>query len=268
MRKAIALVISLILLFSGSSIAENISPVTYKQRRETFMSNMGNDIAIFVAPEVTKRNSDIDYKYRANSNIYYLTGFEEPEFAFLLLPGEEHEYIMFVKPNSQRSKMWHGEGIGIEGALDKYGADTAYSIEEFYEILPKYLRNKENLYYNLENKELNTEILPLFDRWNSPKAIVDPGAIMNKMRTFKTKEEIVLIQESINITSNAMKKVAGIIEPGMNESEVAAFIEYNFRLGGSVRNAFPSIVGSGKNSLALHYTKNNCIMNDGDVVCI
>jgi len=90
MRKAIALVISLILLFSGSSIAENISPVTYKQRRETFMSNMGNDIAIFVAPEVTKRNSDIDYKYRANSNIYYLTGFEEPEFAFLLLPGEEH----------------------------------------------------------------------------------------------------------------------------------------------------------------------------------
>lgn len=242
---------------------------TFEKRRTKLSERVGeNSIAIFIAPKVSNRNSDIDYKYRANSDIYYLTGYEEPEFAFVIAPGAKHEFVMFVKENTDQSKLWEGEVPGIKGAIEQFGADTAYSIEQFHDKLPTLLRNKEKLFYDLNSEELNSELLPLLDKWYAPKKLEDPTEILKQMRTIKDSKEIELIQESVNITCQAMQEAAKEIKPGVSENNIMATIEYNFRIAESERNAFPCIVASGKNSLVLHYNKNNCIMNDGDLVSI
>ncbi len=56
------------------------------------------------------------------------------------------------------------------------------------------------------------------------------------------------------------------IEPGMTEFEVEALIEFVFKRNGAEYPGFPSIVGSGENSIVLHYESNRRKMEMGDVV--
>ena len=89
------------LLFIGNTFASDFSKETFRQRRQKLMETMGEGIAIFVNPgHSTRSNDTFYYPYRANSDFYYLTGFDEPETAFLLLPGARKEFIMFVLPEN------------------------------------------------------------------------------------------------------------------------------------------------------------------------
>jgi Xaa-Pro aminopeptidase len=88
------------------------------------------------------------------------------------------------------------------------------------------------------------------------------------MRLIKTASDVELLQKAIDISTHghiaAMKKAA----PKKFEYEIQAELEYVFRSGGSKRNGYPSIVGSGPNTCILHYTENNREMQDGELVLV
>jgi Xaa-Pro aminopeptidase len=115
-----------------------------------------------------------------------------------------------------------------------------------------------------------------FDAWQSwklehlgprPNGTLLPR-ILTALRMEKTEEELVLLREAIDITVEAHREAMQAIEPGMNEYEAEALIEYVFKRSGAEGPGFPSIVGSGENAVILHYNTNRRPMTAADLVVI
>src|ERR671912_28068 len=102
-----------------------------------FMRRMepGSVAVIASAPEAVRSN-DTHYRYRQDSDFYYLTGFDEPEAIAVIRPAhEEHAYALFVRPRDPERETWEGRRAGVEGARALHGAAAAYPFAEFKEKL-------------------------------------------------------------------------------------------------------------------------------------
>ena len=123
-----------------------MSITEFKRRRKQLMRMMGKDsIAILPAASESVRNRDVYYRYRPDSDFYYLTGFHEPDAVAVLIPGRKHaEYILFCRSHDETKAMWDGKMAGQEGAVEEFGADDSFPIGDLDEILPRMLegRNK------------------------------------------------------------------------------------------------------------------------------
>ncbi len=93
-------------------------------------------------------------------------------------------------------------------------------------------------------------------------------SVLTDLRMNKTSEELDLLKKAIDITSHAHIEVARVARPGMREYELQAVLEYIFMREGAERPGFSSIVGSGENSVILHYSSNRRQMEDGDLVVV
>lgn len=251
-----------------SAYGQSFDKEIYAQRRKQFMKKMSNGVAIFISPEVCNRNNDVDYQYRQNSDFYYLTGFTEPESAFILSPGSKNEFIMFVKPENPLTKMWTGGVCGIEGALEKYGADTAFEYDQFSDLVNYFLREKEIVYYNMSDDDFNDKVSEIINyHWGSfPKQIINPSEMIHSMRIIKSPQEIEIMQKAINATCDAHIEALKFTKPNKFEYEVKALIEYTFAKNNCARDGFPSIVASGPNATILHYEGQQRKMENGDLL--
>src|SRR2546430_1856715 len=107
-------------------------PETYARRRRAFMDRIGpTAAAIFPAAPIAVRSNDVEYVYRQDNDLLYLTGFPEPDAVCVLAPGHpKEEFVMFVRPRDPERETWTGRRAGIEGAMHTYGAQAAYPIEQ------------------------------------------------------------------------------------------------------------------------------------------
>jgi Xaa-Pro aminopeptidase len=250
----------------------------FEQRRKRFMAQMQDGVAIFFAAPVRKRNNDVDYEYRQDSDFYYLTGFEEPESVFVLAPSNPvQQFTLFVLPRDPEKETWTGIRNGVEGAIKNYGANRAYTINELADVLPQFLQNNPRLYYTInKNPEADRIVFNSLDQVREmhragiypPHEIIDPFEILSEMRLMKTPEDLEILQKAIDLSVKGHIAAMKSAKPGKFEYEIQALIEYVFRSGGSNRNGYPSIVGSGPSSCILHYTRNNRKMEDGDLLLI
>ena len=119
------------------------------QLMEAMRSESNASAAIFASAHLTTRNSDVDHEFRQESTFYYLTGFDEPDTVALIRPGAEAPFVLFVRPHDPEMAIWVGARAGVDGALERYGADDAYPIDELAERLPALLAEVEDLYYPL-----------------------------------------------------------------------------------------------------------------------
>ena len=92
---------------------------TYAERRRAFMSRMERGVAIFRAAPVAIRSHDVDYRYRQDNDLLYLTGFTEPEATCVLAPGTEFPFTMFVRPRDKDKEIWNGLRAGVDGGQMK-----------------------------------------------------------------------------------------------------------------------------------------------------
>src|SRR5580704_15160486 len=108
----------------------------FARRRRQFMRMIGRDaIAILPAAPVRHCNGDIEYAYRQDSHFHYLTGFPEPEAVAVLIPGRQQgEYLLFVREHDTLREAWDGLRAGTDGAVERHGADDAFSIADIDEI--------------------------------------------------------------------------------------------------------------------------------------
>ena len=245
-----------------------------------FIKRMDDDsVAIIPSAREAYRSNDSNYRYRQDSDFYYLTGFEEPESIAVITPGKEHVYTLFVRPRDPEREIWDGRRAGVDGAREQYGADAAFPVTEFREKLGDIINNASNLYYRIGapgNTELDEMIVGEMRRMrilgrkaiNPPQAIVDAGTILHEMRLIKSEEEINIMQRAADIAAEAHVEAMKATRPGMKEYEIEALVEYIFRRNGAAAPAYTSIVGAGANATILHYIENNATLNDGDLLLI
>jgi Xaa-Pro aminopeptidase len=250
-----------------------------KPQLKEFMRRMDpNSIAIIPASHEAVRSHDTNYRYRQNSDFFYLTGFEEPDAIAVIVPAAEKKYTLFVRPRDPEQEIWHGFRAGVEGAVRDYRADEAFSISEFEQKLPEILDGPQILYYAFGNggAELDQKIirqLALMREWNRkplepPQTIIDPSSILHEMRVFKSTEEIEIMQRAADIAAEAHVEAMKAVQPGMKEYEVEALIESIFRRHGAAGPSYTSIIGSGANATILHYIDNTGTLADGELLLI
>jgi Xaa-Pro aminopeptidase len=251
----------------------------FQRRRKRLMDMMGDDsIAIIPTSPVRMRNRDIEHPFRHDSDFHYLTGFIEPESVVVLIPGRSAgEYILFCRERDARMETFDGIRAGLEGAVDQYGADDAFPIEDLDDILPGLLGDQERIFYTMGND-------PGFDQrvlsWvkhvrdqarsgiNAPDEFVSLNHILHDMRLYKSRFEIKTMRQAARISAAAHKRAMQICRPGMMEYEIEAELIYEFMRAGARSPAYSSIVGGGANSCILHYIDNNAELKDGDVLLI
>ena len=243
-----------------------------------FMKRMDQKaVAIIPAAREATRSNDTQYRYRQDSDFFYLTGFEEPESIAVIAPAHDHKYTLFVRPRDPEQEVWIGKRAGVEGAKSDLGADEAFPIADFDAQLLEILDGAEKLYYRLGVRDdLDNKIIGKIASVRTanrkpihmPPAIVDPATIVHEMRVFKSAAEIDLMQRAADIAAEAHVAAMKATRPGMMEYELEALIEQIFRRHGSAGPSYTSIVGGGANATVLHYIENKDQLRDGELLLI
>src|SRR5580704_1884605 len=253
----------------------------FAKRRASFAEAMakagpGEAVAILPAAPVFARNSDVEHDFRQDSDLFYMTGFDEPQ-SVLVLGASDAKSTLFVRPRDPEREIWDGPRAGVDGAKATFGADESHVIRDLEDQLPKLLQNKRRLYYRLgRDRAFDDEVLRAIDRTRArarhgvswPTEIVDPGEILHDMRLFKDAADLDAMKRAAEITQEAHLRAMARARGGMNECEVEALLLQTFRKHGSERAAYHSIVGSGSNATILHYVLNNREMNAGELLLI
>jgi Xaa-Pro aminopeptidase len=233
-------------------------------------------VAVLPSAPVFRRNNDVDHEYRQDSDLFYLTGFDEPE-SVAVFDAKDGKFTLFVRPRDPDREIWDGPRAGVDGAKSIHGADEAWPIAELDEKLPALLQDRARLYYRIgQNRPFDDRVLAALDRVRAraragivaPGEIVDPGSILHDMRLRKSPAEVETMRSAARITREAHELAMRRAQPGMHEYEVEALLLDTFRRHGSERPAYGSIVGSGPNACVLHYRKNDRRIDQGDLLLI
>ena len=256
-----------------------ISLQDFARRRRELMALMEpNSIAILPSAGLLPRNGDVEYRFRQDSDFHYLTGFDEYDSVFVLIPDREHgEAILFCREKDEDLERWHGKVTGPEPAMQLYGLDDAFPITDIDDIVPGLIEGKSKLYYAMGvHAEFDNRVIGWVNSIAAnnrsgaqpPGEFVQLGQYLHELRLFKSSQEIEVMRQAAVITGEAHSRVMSVTRPGMYEYQLEAELEYCFVRLGARTPAYPSIVGGGSNACVLHYIQNDDVLRKGDLVLV
>ncbi len=250
----------------------------FERRRQDVMQLMGDGIAVITTAPERVRNRDVLYRFRPDSDFYYLTHFPEPDAVAVLCPGREQgEFILFCRERDAERETWDGKRVGLKGAVELFDANDAFPIADIGDILPGLLENRTKVFCNVGNyPDFDLKLLNWLNQVkaksragvNAPSELVDLTHILHELRLVKQTEEVRVMKRAAKVSAAGHRRAMEVCRPGMWEYELQAELEYEFRKGGSPYPAYPPIVASGANACVLHYIDNNDELKDGDLVLI
>jgi len=250
----------------------------FEKRRRQLMRMVGQGcIVILPSAPVRTRSRDVEYNYRQDSDFYYMTGFAEPESVAVLVPGRANgEYLLFCRERDRKREQWDGLRAGQAGAIEHYGADDAFPIEDLDDILPGIMESCDRVYYTMGMyaefdrriaEWVNTLRAKLNRGVHTPQEFVALDHLLHDMRLYKSRVEISAMRKSAKVAVEAHKRAMRITEPGLFEYEVEAEFRHEFRRNDAWVSYSP-IVAGGKNACILHYVENDVELKDGELLLI
>jgi Xaa-Pro aminopeptidase len=250
----------------------------FARRRKTLMRMVGDDgIAILPSAPVRIRSRDVEYRYRQDSDFYYLTAFAEPDAVAVLAPGRENgEFVLFCRDRDKLKERWDGSRSGPDGAIANFSADDAFPIDDIDDILPGLLESRSCVYYTMGayadfDQRITEWVKAIRSRESSgvhtPHEFIALDHILHDMRLYKSRAEISAMRKAAKIAVGAHRRAMTVVTPGMYEYEVEAEYIHEFRRHDATIS-YPPIVGAGANSCTLHYVDNNAELADGDLLLI
>jgi Xaa-Pro aminopeptidase len=256
-----------------------IKMTEYAKRRKQLMQKIGSKgIVILTSSPQLRRNGDADHAYRQHSDLYYLTGFEEPEAVAIIAPKrKEGEFILFNRVRDRDKEIWDGVRAGQAGAKKEFGANESYPISDLEKMLPSLLEGREHIHYAIGmDKTFDKIVLGAMNKMRgkirngmlAPVAFVDINDTVHEMRLIKSTAEINLMRKAAQISAQAHVRAMQYCRPGVNEYQLEAEIMHEFQRNGARYPAYTCIVGSGANTCILHYINNDQVIKNGDLVLI
>lgn len=259
----------------------SLPPSEFARRRKALMRSLGDGaVAIVQGASLTPRNRDSEYPFRQDSDFHYLTGFDEPEALLVLRPGRGGvQAVMFCQPRDPLMEIWHGFRAGPEGAVEDYGLDAAFSIDEIDDEVPRLLADREAVYFSVaRDTGLDARVIDWLQatRLNArmrrqgaaPVSLVDIDPLLHEQRLIKSPAEQRVMRKAGAITAAAHVRAMRHCRPGCFEYQLEAELQHEFAQAGARFPAYSSIVGAGANACVLHYVANNCEVSEGDLVLI
>jgi Xaa-Pro aminopeptidase len=246
--------------------------------RAKFVAQMQpNAIAVFVSNDVMPRNADAHYKFRQNSEMYWLTGIAQEETYLILYPDAplpEHREMLFVRQTSDTIAVWEGHKLTIDEARHQTGIQNVKWHNSFESNLHTLMKFAENCYLNLNENDrasthaANAELIFAHKlQQNFPLHRYHRSAvILRQLRAVRHPLELEMTRKAIDITHQGLQNILKIIRPNIMEYAIEAELSRTFIANGANGFSFDPIIASGKNACILHYTDNDQAANNGDLI--
>lgn len=247
------------------------------RRKQLAQSLPENSIALIPAAQELIRNNDSHYRFRQDSNFYYLTGFNEPEALLLITSGKNSTATLFNRARNPAEEQWTGKRLGQQGAVEELGMHNSFAINNLAKELPALLEGKAAVYYSMgKNSNLEEQLTQAINvlkkqarkGLKAPAMLGDLEPILGEMRLFKSEAEVDLMRRAAKISVDAHKRAMKQCRDLEYEYQLEAELVYEFCRHGCRSVAYDPIVGSGENACILHYTENEDALTRGDLVLI
>ncbi|NGP87470.1 aminopeptidase P family protein [Fodinibius halophilus] len=206
-------------------------------------------------------NTDYEFPFRQESNFWYLTGVNEPDF-HLVLDLQKQEYHLFAPKRDAQYAVWHGRVKSKEQLQEEYQPDHLHYENKLPQVLNEIDPDK---IYCIEEEQ--AEFIEEFER----KLPIDLDTLddaITHCRVFKTEWELDQMREAARVNNIAHRAVLDALEPGKYEHELKAIFDYHQIKNGLMQDAYNGIFAAGENSAILHYVENNREVKDGDLFLI
>lgn len=249
----------------------------FKERRQTLASRAKGSAIILPAHPEFIRNNDVDHRYRQDSNLFYMTGFEEPESILVFRPGQTPETVMFVRPKDIERETWDGFRYGPEATEREFNIDKCYLISDFDKMIVDLLKPVDRVYYRWNTShEFDEKMLNVLERvrlsmgrsGRGALPVFDAVELIGEMRLIKTAYDVSIMRKACEISAQAHIEAMRFTRPGVTERQVHGVLVGSFYMQNAEREGYNTIVASGPAATTLHYVFNDQPCKDGDLLLI
>ena len=301
MHRTCLIVLTLAMVVAPASAGELQDDL--KLRRSKLLAQLGADtLLVLFSPPPRVYSHDVDYEYRQDSTLFYLTGIDQEETILVLMPGNRtRREILFVRSPDPRREHWNGHSFTIQEATAQSGIEVVYHTPEFERFFTGMLARRP-YGFNNQFQEGIAEYAAFFEAVAAERAklalLLQPVATLSgplgpthefarqvrdryagirisdaadtlwRLRQVKTPYEQRILTRSVEISVEAHRAGMRAAKPGAYEYEVESAIEAVYLRNGAMAPGYPSIVGSGPNATVLHYSKSSRKMEPGDLLLV
>lgn len=257
-----------------------LDPNLFINNRKRFISQLlPNSIAIFVSNDEWPANGDALHVFKQNSDLFWLSGITQEDSMVILFPDNPdprfREVLVLVRPNELKEK-WDGKRLRAKEAREISGIGTIVWLDTLDALLQTWIHLADNIYLDTnENDRKASQVRTREYRFVDEMKLAYPlhsfqraAKIMKQLRSIKTKEEIAVVQQAIDITDATFRELLQFIRPGVMEYEIEAEIYRGFLSRRATGPGYGSIIASGDNARTLHYVSNNAECKDGDLLLL
>lgn len=255
-----------------------LNPEIFIQNRKRFTSRIQeNSIAIFVSNDEVPSNGDAIYRFKQNSDVFWLSGITQEDSMVILFPDNPdpkyREVLVLVRPNELKEK-WDGKRLRVKEAQDISGIKTIVWVDSLDGLLQPWIHLADNIYLDSNENDrkaslVRTRDYRFIDEMKSRYPLhnyVRAAKIMKELRAIKTAFEVEVMQQAIDITDRTFRRLLQFIKPGVMEYEIEAEIYHSFLSQRATGEAYGSIIASGDRARTLHYVSNNQECRDGELI--
>ncbi len=261
-----------------------LSKEFHKGRREAFRNLMpANSVAVIFSYPERVFSKDMNYNFHQNPDLYYLTGYKEPDAVLLIFKetqGTDQTYneVFFIRERNAGREMWTGRRLGIDGVKSQLGISTVYNGKDFKDFTIDFKKFDKIIYDNIpvdiRNNTSGFDLSGLLQTFKTKAGITKEDdaslelfrSITSTLREIKTPEEMELMRKTVKLSCIAHNEVMKAVGPNMSENEADGIHAYIHRRYGAEGEGYPPIVGAGANGCILHYGENNSTKIDNQLL--
>lgn len=252
----------------------------FTQNRKRFMAQMEpNSIAIFHSNFQYSWNGDAVYKFKQNSDIFWLCGIDQEESILVLFPDcpmPAYRECLYLMETNEHIATWEGHKYTKEEATACSGIANVFWNNNYMQNLRPIIQMADNIYLPLnendrynpaspyKNMEMAHEIKRLYPLHNYKRA----GKILQRLRSLKTEAELSVMRQAVTISKKGWERIMKFTKPGVYEYDIEAELIHEFTRNRANGFSFDPIIASGPSACVLHYIENNKRVEDGHLILV
>ncbi|MFN5325109.1 MAG: aminopeptidase P N-terminal domain-containing protein [Bacteroidota bacterium] len=255
-----------------------IAKELFIENRKRFAAKMeAGATAIFNSNDEMPRCGDSNFPFRQQSDIFYLSGIDQEQSVLIISPNcplPQYREVLFLRKTNEHIAVWEGHKYTKDEAKAASGIQTVFWLEDMDSVMTIILNHSTSVYLNLNENDRFSSPVPYrdlrfaqdFQEKHPATRICRSAPIMAELRSIKSEIEVNVMKEAMRITEMAFRRVLAFTKPGVMEYEIEAEITHEFLRNRATGHAYTPIIASGPSACVLHYTENNKVCKDGDVI--
>ncbi|RIV21892.1 M24 family metallopeptidase [Alicyclobacillaceae bacterium I2511] len=245
------------------------------RRRRLGEALQNNSLLVLFSGDAPVKSEDETFPYNPNRDFYYVTGLPQPNLALLLHKSAETvSEILFVQRPDPVAEKWTGHILTTTEAKATSGISQAAYVDVLTEKMTYIFRRQPvtHVYLDLPPQPWQAATTPAQQlgedlRRRRPDLMIRNAHVeLANLRSVKSEAEVTAIRRAIEVTRDGILSMMSHAHGGMKEHELEAHFDFVLKQAGVTDFAFPSIVAGGHNATVLHYSENNQVIGNGDLV--